>query len=78
MNLLSQISHVNTLRGVEFRVPLKVKRGDKKGGEKKKRFRVKKRFTKVQNVSFEYFTSKGCCASRGQCTKLGIKTANWV
>jgi len=35
-------------------------------------------FTKVQHVSFEYFTSRGCYASRGQGSKLGIRTTNWV
>ena len=34
--------------------------------------------TKVQRVSFEYFGSRGCYASRGQGSKLGIRTANWV
>ena len=33
---------------------------------------------KVQHVSFEYFTSRGCYASMGQGSKLGIRTANWV
>ena len=32
--------------------------------------------TKVQLLSFEYFTSRGRYASRGQGSKLGIKTAN--
>jgi len=36
------------------------------------------RSTKVQHVSFEYFTSRGCYARRGQGSKLGTRTANWV